>query len=410
MAVGDINGDGKADIIISAPNTNSNAGSVYVVYGASSFMPAATTINNLNTSLFTATVPANVGLMVGQAVEGGSIPMNTTITACGGSSTIGTLCGSAATITLSAKPTGNVVSPETLTVVSIPVSAGYGTLIDGTQGIRLDGATAGDYLGSGGLATGDVDGDGKADILIGAPQASYNAKSHSGSGYLVYGAVSPMLLPQATTVTTANLSTGITPTPYTGLMVGQTLTASGIPVNDTIASCNAGNVTTLGTVCTSNIKLTTAATGTSTTLTVASTPLVTGAGTLIDGTQGGVRFDGATASDYSGSSPAAGDIDGDGHADFVFLSNAGGGRDYVIFGNNSRSWSGSAVAFNTITDGTHGFQLYSALCCNAIGDVNSDGFIADIITTYDTGAIYFGHKTTTLGIPGPHTHYDLSGM
>ena len=173
---------------------------------------------------------------------------------------------------------------------------------------------------------------------------------HAVRFYVLYGkstSSTGFLSTSGMTVTTANGSKAITPSSYTGLMVGETLTASGIPTNTTIASCNAGPVTTLGTPCTSNITLSANATGTSTALTVASAPLVTGTGTFIDGTQG-VRFDGQVANDNSGISVAAGDINGDGIPDlfigadgakFTYTYTYTGGSVYVIYGKTVGSGS-----------------------------------------------------------------------
>lgn len=66
------------------------------------------------------------------------------------------------------------------------------------QYIRIDGATGGDpVIGSGGLAglsvagAGDVNGDGRPDVVIGAPRESNNGRRDSGSAYVVFGQSRP---------------------------------------------------------------------------------------------------------------------------------------------------------------------------------------------------------------------------
>ena len=68
---------------------------------------------------------------------------------------------------------------------NVVLNTGSGNLIDGTQGTRLDGVNAGDWAGAA-LATGDVNGDGIADIAIGA----YNANSYAGAAYIYNGRAS----------------------------------------------------------------------------------------------------------------------------------------------------------------------------------------------------------------------------
>jgi hypothetical protein len=60
-----------------------------------------------------------------------------------------------------------------------------GSLINGTQGFRLDGVNAYDLSG-GSVAAGDVNGDGKTDLIIGALYGSYSA-SNAGSTYVAFG-------------------------------------------------------------------------------------------------------------------------------------------------------------------------------------------------------------------------------
>ena len=58
--------------------------------------------------------------------------------------------------------------------------------LDGTNGFRLDGVAAGDRSGRAVSSAGDVNGDGIADLLIGALGAAPNGNL-SGASYVVFG-------------------------------------------------------------------------------------------------------------------------------------------------------------------------------------------------------------------------------
>ena len=55
-------------------------------------------------------------------------------------------------------------------------------------GFRIDGAAATDGSGYSVSGAGDVNGDGRDDVIIGAPCADNNGRGDSGSSYVVYGA------------------------------------------------------------------------------------------------------------------------------------------------------------------------------------------------------------------------------
>lgn len=66
--------------------------------------------------------------------------------------------------------------------------AGGGTIALGAGAdIRIDGAAADDLAGTSVSAAGDVNGDGRGDVIVGAPMADNNARAESGSAYVVFG-------------------------------------------------------------------------------------------------------------------------------------------------------------------------------------------------------------------------------
>ena len=59
--------------------------------------------------------------------------------------------------------------------------------LDGSNGFRLDGIDVDDQSGLSVSTAGDVNGDGYADILVGAPKADPGGDSNAGETYLVFG-------------------------------------------------------------------------------------------------------------------------------------------------------------------------------------------------------------------------------
>jgi len=70
-----------------------------------------------------------------------------------------------------------------------PASIDLATL--GMAGFRIDGALNGDFSGTSVAAAGDVNGDGYADVLIGAPNVDPSFKNNAGTSYVVYGSQTP---------------------------------------------------------------------------------------------------------------------------------------------------------------------------------------------------------------------------
>ena len=59
--------------------------------------------------------------------------------------------------------------------------------LDGTNGFRLNGVAADDFSGRAVSSAGDVNGDGLADLLIGASRAGPNNILSAGASYVVFG-------------------------------------------------------------------------------------------------------------------------------------------------------------------------------------------------------------------------------
>ncbi len=66
--------------------------------------------------------------------------------------------------------------------------------LNGSNGFRLDGVVAGDYSGRSVAGAGDVNGDGFADVMIGAHFADPPSQTNAGSSYVVFGKASRLCL------------------------------------------------------------------------------------------------------------------------------------------------------------------------------------------------------------------------
>ena len=59
--------------------------------------------------------------------------------------------------------------------------------VEASAGYRILGAAAGEQLGRSLAPAGDVNGDGRQDLIVGAPQASPAGRAYAGAAYIVYG-------------------------------------------------------------------------------------------------------------------------------------------------------------------------------------------------------------------------------
>ena len=169
VATGDVNGDGITDLIIGLRYTNSSAGagSAYVVFGTRSGFP---------NPLPLASLTGSNGFRLDGQLAGD---------AAGYSIAAGDVNGDGIADIIVGAPFANFSSGASYVVFghggSWPAAMPLASL-DGTNGFRLDGTNPNDISGFA-VAAGDVNGDGRADVIVGAPLANFS----SGASYVVFG-------------------------------------------------------------------------------------------------------------------------------------------------------------------------------------------------------------------------------
>src|SRR4051794_4322238 len=193
---GDVNGDGRTDVIVGAPDTDpsgSNSGAAYVLYGK----PTARTVTLSNSG-----IAATDGFLIEGAAADSR--MGESVAGAGdvnGDGFADVIVGASQANTTGAGAGAVYVLYGAATRPTVTASDSA----DPANGFLIKGAAAGDQAGKSVAGAGDVNGDGRADLIVGAPFADTNGATAGapGGAYVLYG---------QTTGTTVTLSDSADPT------------------------------------------------------------------------------------------------------------------------------------------------------------------------------------------------------
>jgi len=404
-AVGDINGDGLADLVIGAsqadPDATTNAGTTYVIFGSQTG-PAGRNLESVNGSDGFALTGVGTSDFSGSSIAGA-----------------GDFNGDGIDDLIVGASQADNSGPDSGSAYIVfgrsdgfPATLDLGSL-DGTNGFRLDGEAAGDRFGVAVDGADDVNGDGFDDVIIGAHVAAPEGQDRAGASYVIFGSADA-----SASASVADLNgnrgfriIGAAPGDLSGRAVAGAGDFNGDGFNDLIIGA-------LGAEPTGSYS--------------GSAFVVLGRSQFpasidlaaADGANS-FRLDGEASGNFAGRSVAsAGDVNDDGFDDVIIGAPLAGpsqaGRAYLVFGSGGPF---AAVRQLAGLNGTTGSTLngavsreFAGFAVNGGGDVNGDGIDDLVVGAYaastngaSSGSAYvvFGRGA---GFPNNINLADLDGL
>ena len=358
-AVGDLNGDGFAEVVVASRNAAQNAGRVYVVFGQyTGDKIALSTLEEFQKGY----------------IIHGEAPGDFAGTSVAGAGDVnGDGKGDLIIGAPKASPNGKSSGKAYVVFGKDDAEPLYLDLVgSGNGGFSVNGEKTLDAAGRGVAGAGDVNGDGLADLIVGAYGADPGG-SFSGAAYVVFGrgADKPTELSQISQALGGGfVINGETALDFAGFAVGGAGDVDGDGLDDLIVGAYGHD---------------TAGDGAGRAYVVYGKPgLAPVLLTDVAAGQGGFAADGQAAYDRAGFAVSgAGDVDGDGFSDIIIgapladTAPEDAGKAYVVFGGPGLS-TGSLTA---LASGASGFTLagmqgrdYAGTAVGRAGDVDADGY------------------------------------